>query len=184
MLFWRQMFRSRVAPSAIAALALLAGCYATTPHRPEVKAPAPKSACLAAVDDVFTRAAFVPMQTPAGYTAFFAPRMGSSQLQRRRAGLGVGVVVEAGVAVGGGCRVVLEALSNEGACPEVESLECSSMRSPFESVTLRSCQSDVTTCPMSTAPGAHNDAMVDDLARRLRETLGKDASVTGLNSAT
>jgi hypothetical protein len=122
------------------------------------------------------------MQTPNGFTAFFAPRGGVGELQRRRAGFGVGVVVHEGFAEGGGCRVVLEALSTEASCPEVESTECSSMRSAWEAPTLRSCQSDVTTCQMSSAPGAENDAFVDDLARQLRETLGSTASVTGLHA--
>lgn len=179
------MERRRAAAAAIGVWALVTGCYATTPHRPEVQGFAARPACMAAIDDVFTRAAFVPRQTPAGYTAFFAPRMGVSQTRSQWADIGIGVVVSSSPAgEGGSCRVVLEALAmNDGTCSADESNLGCALPDPRVGPTVMACPvSLITTCPMTSAPSPTNDALVDDLARRLREALGPNASVSGLTA--
>jgi hypothetical protein len=189
MLFWDQMSRRRAAPSAIAALALLAGCYATTPHRAEVTAAEERATCNGAVGDVMTRAGLVPLTPPPRYSMLFGPRVTGQGLSYNKApARGIGVVIRetSGEAGPHGCSVTLEAVSTDASCPAAsEPIECEgayaaapSAPPPPYAATWSSpagCNLGPRTCEMAPVPG--HDSTVDDLARRVRDALGPGARV-------
>lgn len=188
MLFWIQMFRRRAAPSAIASLALLAGCYATTPHRAEVTAKGSRATCDEAVGDVMTRSGFVPLTPPPRYSMLFGPRVTGQGLSYNKApARGIGVVVrETLVDLGSppACSVTLEAVSTDASCP-TEPFECegsyvataTAPPPPYAAGwnSPTACNLGPRTCEMAPVPG--HDSTVDDLARRVRDELGPGARV-------
>lgn len=178
--------RPRAAPTAIGALALLAGCYATTPHRAEVTASGARATCDGAVTDVMTRAGLVALMPPAHYSMFFGPRSASPGATLKTTAIGVGVVIKetAGDTGAGNCSVTLEAISTDPSCAALEPPECDNQylrwapggdRSNPATPNLSATCGAAMACDMSEAPG-HEQA-IDDFARRLRDTLGPSARV-------
>ena len=170
------MATNRPTASVVAAMTFFAGCYMTTPHRVEVASGAERPVCEAAVDDVFTRAGFVPMASPRGYNAFFTPRGGSNELRRLRVASGIGVIVSGDDGSGKGCRVILEALSTDGACADEEPYWCAEPSLQL-SPTSYPCPGELSTCEMTSSTNSKSDALVDDLGRKLRAALNADPRV-------
>jgi hypothetical protein len=171
-------------------LALLAGCYATTPHRAEVTAPRERAVCDSAVGDVMTRAGLVPLTPPPRYSMLFGPRTSTPSAAPDKPALtGIGVVVrEAARGADRGCSVTLEAVSTDASCPTVEPPECYTQytRAPSQfgtppysaagsSNAPGACGLGPLTCEMGEVPGL--ESTVDDLARRVRDALGPTARV-------
>ena len=173
-----------VALSVALSVSLSAGCYETTPHRVEVAARVAAPDCTATIAGVFAGAGFVQLPSPTRMSMFFAPRgVGAS-----RSGLGsiagVSVTIADAAAVGGECRVTLEALSPDPSCPGGalsvggRSALCDASSGAGVSSALPRCGSmPPMTCELTSAPGPDNDAAVDDLARRLRAALGPRSRV-------
>src|SRR5262249_54919351 len=105
-----------------------------------------------------SRAGYIQLSPPRRYSMFFAPRTSGPYQPSLRSGAGVGVSFP-DPDPSGNCHVVLEALSPDVGCPQ------------YQEPTVP------TACEMSYARGDHTDAAVDELARRVRETLGPRASV-------
>jgi hypothetical protein len=185
-----------VKPAALAALALtlLVGCYSTTPHRAGVDVIAKPEACADIVRDVFARSAFIQIPGPPNLSMLFSPRMSGLYSPFLATGVGVGVVIAQVDAAT--CHVTLEAVSPDVSCPEMHGpLTCGGMgqvrtpavlgagpevpRGDYLSAgpSTRCPTLPPLTCSLSYAPGASNDAAVDELARRLRERLGPLARV-------
>jgi hypothetical protein len=169
---------------AVAVLVLVVGagaCYSSTPHRAEVKTAATTKECASAVGEVFERSGFVQLTTPPNVSMFFVPRTSGPYHAFMNSGAGIGVTMSE--LDGKGCHVTLEPMSpdvgcssrdmspyedwgchttgNDGSTPFTSAL---GSRQPCPVVPTNSCQ-------LSYAPGADNDAAVDELARRLRLAL-------------
>jgi hypothetical protein len=157
----------------LAAVGLVAGCYATAPRRVVIAAPAWSRDCTETVAGVFTRAGYVPMPTPQGYTAFYAAREGSNQLRRERVARGIGILVTRDAE---GCRVVLEALSTDGACLDEEAYWCG-LPDPRVGPTFMPCPLWQSFCEMTPTPAIERDTSFDDLARKVRVALGAEPRV-------
>jgi hypothetical protein len=176
---------------ALSALVLDAGCYSLTPHRAEVARMAPASACSDvfndAVTDVFARSGFIQLPTPRNLSMLFAARTGGPYSSFLSTGAGVGVTVRHDDAAGM-CHVTLEALSPDVGCPGSDSgpsgtLNCQRPGAPqtveaYGVSTQAPCPVvPLLACELSYAPGADNDAAVDELARRLQAALGSNGRV-------
>jgi hypothetical protein len=175
----------------------LAGCYATTPHKAEIASQASSQAdCAEAVAQVFDRSGFVQLPTPANWSMFFAVRTTGPYTSFLRTGAGVGVNVNQAGEGAGTCHVTIEALSPDANCPEGHTpLTCDAPNGgiwtnavvggpftqearPTPGATRNLCPVvPPLSCEMSYAPGADNDAAVDELARRVRVALGPTARV-------
>jgi hypothetical protein len=178
----------RTARCALAALVLLAvgptACYSTTPHRAQVAAVAAPRDCADAITDVFARSGFVQLPTPSNLSMFFSPRMNGPYSAFLVTGTGVGVTIDPAGQGGRDCRMTIEALSADVNCADEHLPKtCGGVAAPMVGSSpnvngMPRCSVTAPVgCPMSYAPGADNDAAVDELARRLRERLGPRASV-------
>jgi hypothetical protein len=180
------MIHRRIVPAAIGALALVAGCYATTPHRAEVTATGPRATCDGAVSDVMTRAGLIALMPPARYSMLFGPRAAGPAAIPKSATMGIGVVIreETGAPGQQTCSVTLEAISTDTSCAAIEPPECEnpylrtgpSASRPYP---LALCGSNMT-CDMNQAPG--HEGAIDDFARQVRDTLGPSARVVALRA--
>jgi hypothetical protein len=174
---------------ALAALGLGAACYATTPHVAQVSTASQADANCAvttdAIRDVFARSGFVQLPRRGQLSMLFGARTGGPYSSFLTTGSGVGVNVER--ATDGTCHVAIQAVSPDASCPgnEVDSSElmgCQQQGAPSTPVRLspsfaapsgRLCAPLPTlTCELTYAPGADNDAAVDELARRVQAELG------------
>jgi hypothetical protein len=170
----------------------LGGCYSTTPHRAEIATPATANVCAAAVRRLFAESSYVQLPSPPHVSMFFAPRMRGPYTAFLEFGTGVGVTINADAAAAGTCRVTIEALSPDAGCGNnygsPSMLSCQDARAnPFVGPppVAAGGQANVMPCPvtpplaceLSYAPGAENDAAVDELARRLQAALGPQARV-------
>ncbi|HVU52062.1 MAG TPA: hypothetical protein VHL80_15295 [Polyangia bacterium] len=184
-----------LAALAAASLGLAAGCYSTTPHRAQIAAVALPRVCAAAVVDVFARSGFVQLPTPPDLSMLFAARVTGPYSSFMRTGMGVGVKVDTATGGAGTCNVTLEALSPDVDCADMHApLTCVALgKGPVTmdpitgtimSPPLRNATSAPAcpimgnlSCKLSYAPGADNDAAVDELARRVQVALGADGRV-------
>jgi hypothetical protein len=179
----------RAAALALALGLAAGGCYSTTPHRAEISTPATKDACAAAIGDVFERAGYVQLPTRQGLSYLFGPRLSGAYSSFLLAGSGIGVTVSPIAAAEGTCHVTIEALSPDVGCPVAAGpLGCgtaqvvatngpSGGRSTVQDGTPPCPVVPPAMCELTSAPGAGNDAAVDELARRLRATLGPSGAV-------
>jgi hypothetical protein len=178
--------------ACLAPLPLGAGCYSTIPHRAQVATMGAERNCSEAVADVFARSGFVQLPTPPHLSMFFTARIEGPYSSFMRTGAGVGVTVQQH-GKSPACAVTIEALSPDATCPDATvAINCGgtgtfvqnqqNLRSPpppgplglqpplCPVVPPQSCQ-------LSYAPGADNDAAVDELARRVQVALGPSATV-------
>jgi hypothetical protein len=175
---------ARTARRALVLLGLgLGACYSTTPHRAQVATPAAPRACADAVSSVFARSGFVQLPTPPRLSMFFGPRMSGPYSSTLTAGTGVGVTIDPAALADGTCHVTLEPLSPDVNCVGTSPapFSCRKPESPEPRGSWWSRDNEppvlcpitqTPICDLSYAPGADNDAAVDELARRVRETLG------------
>jgi hypothetical protein len=177
---------------AMASLGLGAGCYATTPHRAEVALNAPPQDCSAKVAGVFGASGFVQVSAPPKFSMLFAARTSGPYTSFLTTDTGVGVTVEQGLGAET-CHVTLEAVSQDVNCPGSlngvsGTVNCHriSEPAPVERASLYdvgvSVQSPCPSvpqpmCELTYAPGAQNDAAVDELARRVQDALGPTSTV-------
>jgi hypothetical protein len=179
----------RLVGLALSSIALAAGCYSTAPHRAQFVTQATPRACSAAIDSFFAGSGFIQLPTPPHLSMLFTARVSGPYTSFLRTGSGVGVTVNEGGASSETCNVTLEALSPDVNCADVHApLSCvgPSGGVSMDAVTGSNVslppggnQSPRMTCPtvapvmceLSYAPGADNDAAVDDLARRLHTAL-------------
>jgi hypothetical protein len=179
---------------ALGWLGMGAGCYSTTPYRVQVATRAAAGECVDAVTDVFSRSGFIQLPTPWNLSMLFAARTGGPYSSFLSTGSGIGVTVrhdENGENGGNGegmCRVTLEALSPDAGCPGSDSgpsgtLNCQRQGIPPEppgygGMTQSPCPVvPAPICELTSAPGADNDAAVDELARRVQAALGSHGRV-------
>jgi hypothetical protein len=177
----------------LAPLSLAAGCYSTVPHRAQVATMGSARSCSDAVADVFARSGFVQLPTPPHLSMFFAPRIEGPYSSFLRTGAGVGVTLQQH-GESPACAVTLEALSPDAACPDatvtincggtgsfVQNQESLPLSPPLYGPLGRQPQVcpvvPPLSCQLSYAPGADNDAAVDELARRVQVALGPAATV-------
>jgi hypothetical protein len=155
------------------------------------RAPAP--ACVKAVEDVFVRSGFIQVQSPPNVSMLFSPRTVGPYSSFLGTGVGVGVTIDRAGA--DACHVTLEALSADVNCAEEHApLSCGGLGEVrttaalgvgppagpgairpnhlADGPSLRCPMMPSMMCTFSYAPGAENDAAVDELARRLRAQLG------------
>jgi hypothetical protein len=191
---------ARLLSRCAAGLLALAGCYATTPHKAEVASQASSQAdCAKTVGEVFDRSGFVQLPAQPHWSMFFAVRTAGPYTSFLRTGAGVGVNVNQAGEGAGTCHVTIEALSPDANCPDGHTpLACDgpnggiwtnavvggpgvadTARPPLTGATRTPCPvvPPLAGCEMSYAPGADNDAAVDELARRVRAALGPTARV-------
>ncbi|HVZ74654.1 MAG TPA: hypothetical protein VHJ20_19865 [Polyangia bacterium] len=161
----------------LAALALAAGCYSTTPHRAEVRTAATDDSCRTAVADVFEAAGMVRRPPPPGQSLFYGPRLAPSNGSREMSGAGIGVTVAEGELAAGRCHVTLEALAPDSSCPPGAVAPLAAGTGPWALPPVVTSPIPPQSCEITYAPGNDNDAAVDELARRLREALGAHAQV-------
>jgi hypothetical protein len=190
--------RSRtLAALAMAALGLGGGCYATTPHRAQVASSTTPSHCASVVADVFARSGFVQVARTPQLSMLFTARTAGPYNSFLPTGTGVGVKLTGESEGSGWCRVELEAVSPDADCVDVHSpFTCAAQGAgtvAMDPVTGDTSSVPVPAprdayapacpivrpllCQLSYAPGAENDAAVDELARRVRAALGENASV-------
>ncbi len=196
------MFESKVDPMAspklgarlVSLLALSwlgAGCYSTTPHRAQVASVAAPRRCSAAIVAVFERSGYVQLPTPHNWSMFFGPRLDGPYGAFLATGSGIGVTVQNDGGDAGTCHVMLEALSPDVGCPGRDDApaavsNCRRVSMPADGPGRGAAAMTSTalcpiapsmTCELSSAPGDDNDAVVDDLARKLRAVLSPAARV-------
>jgi len=171
---------------ALAALAFAPACYSTTPHRAEVASSAAPKQCADAVAEVFARSGFVQLPTPPKLSMLFGARGAGPYTSFLATGSAVGVTFSNRDGAGETCHVTLEALSPDAGCAGTRpgdngSLSCRRMNDPAAPVggLVGSAINPpcpvipVSICELSYAPGADNDAAVDELARRVQTALGE-----------
>jgi hypothetical protein len=139
------------------------------------------------VGDVFTRAGWVLLPPPPGLTYLFAPRTTGPFFAKLRTGSAISVTLtQEGDADDSVCRVVVEAVAPDPSCPEDEPIECLNPNLPMASAPppasdstnySMQCRPWPPMCPFTAAPTPQNDAMVDELARRIRTALGETGHV-------
>jgi hypothetical protein len=178
-----------LAPFALAALALGSACYSTTPHRATAGTQVASGDCAATITDVFARSGFVQLPTPAHLSMFFGARMAGPYSSFLRTGSGVGVTIDPADQAAGSCHVTLEALSPDVGCPGGQAgpsgtLNCQRLDAPgsptggYGVTSGMPCPTvPLLACELSYAPGADNDAAVDELARRVQAALGPNGRV-------
>lgn len=175
---------------ATAAVGLGAGCYATTPHRGEAASNAGARSCAEAVIEVFSDSGFAALAAPPDLSMLYEPRASGSRGASMSAGAAVAVKIGAPAGAAGSCHVTLEAVSPDVDCPAPQSSMFSEPRCQARNVSqpappiasgeylVPECPArPVVACKLSYAPGAQNDAVVDELARRLQSALGPTGSV-------
>jgi len=173
---------------ALGWLGISVGCYSTTPHRAQVAQKAAASDCADAVHDVFARSGFIQLPTPRNLSMLFGARTGGPYSSFLSTGSGVGVTVHHDDDAAGLCHVTLEALSPDAGCPGSDSgpsgtLNCQRQGIPPEppgygGMTQTPCPVvPPIACDLTSAPGAENDAAVDELARRVQAALGPSGRV-------
>lgn len=185
---------ARTAPKlallALTSLGLGAACYSTTPHRVEVATQAAPQRCTDAIADVFSRSGFIQLPTPRHWSMLFGARVGGPYSSFLSTGSGIGVVVDHDGDARGTCHVTLEALSPDVGCPGGDNgpsgtLNCRASGAPADGPWPYAATTSSPMCPLmpslmcelTSAPGADNDAAVDELARRLRTALGPSGHV-------
>jgi len=180
-----------LALGSVLSLALSAGCYSMTPHRAQVAANANHHDCADAITDVFERSGFVQLPAPRKLSMLFGARMGGPYSSFLSTGSGVGVTIHNDEGAGL-CHVTLEALSPDVGCAGSDTgpsgtLNCQVQGAPGAPARI-SYTGGVTNqpfcpvvpstiCELTSAPGADNDAAVDELARRLQAALGPSGRV-------
>lgn len=176
---------------ALASANLALGCYSTTPHRAQIATKATPRDCAEAISDVFTRSGFIQLPTPPKLTMFFATRTAGPYSSFLSTGSGVGVTLRHEHSNESVCHVTIEALSPDVGCPGSQTgpsgtLNCRRLGEPGSPIVGISYGASYETpcpvvpgpmCELSYAPGADNDAAVDELARRLQAALGPSARV-------
>jgi hypothetical protein len=167
--------RRRAAVAVLVCAVTTGACYSTTPHRAEVASAADAQTCARAVGDVFAQSGFVDLPAPAPYSMLFGARWSGEYNSYLANDTAVGVVFAENASSPGSCRVILEAVSSDPSCESPSSPTL--WRSPLWDPAGPSFPGVRTYCKLSYAPGEHNDAAVDELARRLRVALGAQASV-------
>jgi hypothetical protein len=180
-----------LAALAMASLGLAAGCYATTPHTAQVASGRTPSQCANVVAEVMARSGFVQVARPPGLSMLFAARTTGPYTSFLTTGAGVGVMLTGDDHGGGSCQVMLQAVSPDVDCADSHTPLACGFGSDMIAVTGESVavpQGNASgsppcpivrplTCELSYAPGADNDAAVDELARRVRVALGSAATV-------
>jgi hypothetical protein len=178
-----------LATLALAALGLGAGCYSTTPHQARVASSAPGRECADVVGTVFARSGFIQLPAPPEVSMFFGARLQGPYDSFVRSGAGVGVKIDAAAADEGRCNIAIEALSPDVACMDTHApmacggAEGTTLMDPITGDMGGNHMSGVAsvgpcpivrpvTCQLCYAPGADNDAAVDELARRVQAELG------------
>jgi hypothetical protein len=176
----------------ISSVVSLGGCYSTTPHRAEVATPATANVCEATIRNLFAQSAYIQLPSPPQVSMFFAPRIRGPYTSFLEFGTGVGVTINSAAAGNGICQVTIEALSPDAGCGNgygsPSMMMCQDARAhPFAPSPMEGAgvQGQLTPCPvtpplaceLSYAPGANNDAAVDELARRLQAAFGPKARV-------
>jgi hypothetical protein len=181
-----------LAALAAVSLGLAAGCYSATPHRAQVASNAAPRECSAAVADVFARSGFVQVATPPKMSMLFTPRTSGPYSSFLSTNTAVGVTLRPGLGADT-CEVTIEALSPDVDCPPPPNgtsgtLNCQRQDSPMHltpngpgfgaSPSMSACPTvPQPNCPLTYAPGADNDAAVDELARRVQVALGSEGHV-------
>ncbi len=188
----RRAAAAAFALSLVSSVVSLGGCYSTTPHRAEIATPATPNVCESTIRNLFAQSSYVQLPSPPHVSMFFTPRMRGPYSSFLEFGTGVGVTIDAAAAQRGTCQVTLEALSPDAGCgnnyDSPSMVSCQAARAQtFTPVgqgapggLQRSPPCPVTpplACELSYAPGAENDAAVDELARRLQVALGPAAKV-------
>jgi len=184
-------FGGRTLATLAAAALGLCGCYATTPHRAEVASSSTPSRCATMVADVLTRSGFVQVARPPQLSMLFAARTTGPYSSFLTTGSGVGVMLTGNDVGSGWCHVTLEAVSPDASCPATlggtsGTLNCQKATDPTPVVGGLGGQVSAqplcptvpqAMCELTYAPGAENDAAVDELARRVQLALGPAATV-------
>jgi hypothetical protein len=180
----------------LSSVVALGGCYSTTPHRAEIATPATATVCETTIRNLFAQSAYVQLPSPPHVSMFFAPRMRGPYTSFLEFGTGVGVTINAEAAGNGICQVTIEALSPDAGCgnnyDSPSMVSCQDARAhPFASAPpaatgapahLMPCPvTPPLACELSYAPGAENDAAVDELARRLQAALKPPAQIKSVN---
>jgi hypothetical protein len=172
---------------AAAWLGLASGCYSTTPHRAQVASNVATHDCTAAIGDVFTRSGFIQLPTPPRLSMLYGARTSGPYSPFMTTGAAVAVTIAPNN--GGACHVTIEAVSPDADCvPNVGGVTGTTncrpqgepAAPPYPNGTFAgpACPTvPVQVCELSYAPGADNDAAVDELARRLQAALGPSARV-------
>jgi hypothetical protein len=186
-----------LAALAVVSLGLAAGCYATAPHRAQVASSTTPMRCAAVVADVFARSGFVQVARPPDLSMLFAARTTGAYTSFLTTGSAVGVRLTGSDTGSGSCQITLEAVSPDANCVDVHApLTCSTAgvgTVAMDAVTGNTAAAPVNApgmayapacpvvrpllCQLSYAPGAENDAAVDELARRVQSALGPAATV-------
>jgi hypothetical protein len=168
-----------------------AGCYSTTPHRAEIATPATPNVCEATIRNLFAQSSYIQLPSPPHVSMFFAPRMRGPYTSFLEFGTGVGVTINEQAAAEGTCQVTIEALSPDAGCgnnyDSPSMVSCQNDRAhpfggpmvgPYIQPTTPPCPvTPPLACELSYAPGAENDAAVDELARRLQAALKPPAPI-------
>jgi len=177
-----------LAALAAAALGLAAGCYSATPHHAQVASSASPRECSAAIVDVFARSGFVQVATPPKMSMLFTARVTGPYNSFLSTNTAVGVTFRQGTET---CDVTIEAVSPDVDCPAPlngtsGTLNCQRADMPLLVTPNAASSATVPLCPivpqpnceLTYAPGADNDAAVDELARRVQLALGGEGRVT------
>jgi hypothetical protein len=170
--------RRRAAVAVLVCAVTTGACYSTTPHRAEIASPAPSHDCLSAVANVFEDAGYVRRSPPPGLSFFYGPPFVSSRVSES----GIGVTVPQDELEQGRCHVILEALSPDASCSPAAEASLTAGTGAWAVPPRLVSPPPPRACNLSYAPGAENDAAVDDLARRLRIALGATAQVDRISS--
>jgi hypothetical protein len=186
-----------LAALAAASLGLAAGCYSATPHRAQVASNAAPRECSAAVADVFTRSGFIQVATPPKVSMLFTARTSGPYSSFLSTNTAVGVTLTQPDGEGT-CQVTIEALSPDVDCPPPPNgtsgtLYCQPHNAPMlgsrdsagygVSPPMAACPVvPQPNCPLTYAPGAENDAAVDELAHRVQVALGTEGHVSQMRA--
>jgi hypothetical protein len=177
---------------ALGWLGISVGCYSTTPHRAQVARMVAASECADTISDVFARSGFIQLPTPRNLSMLFSARTGGPYSSFLSTGSGIGVTVHHDDDAEGFCHVTIEALSPDAGCAGNETgpsgtLNCQRQGAPSTLALLAygAAASNQILCPvvpsmtceLTSAPGADNDAAVDELARRVQAALGPSGRI-------
>ena len=181
-----------LAALAAASLGLAVGCYSATPHRAQIASNAAPRECSVAVADVFARSGFIQVATPPKMSMLFTARTSGPYSSFLSTNTAVGVTLSQGLGADT-CEVTIEALSPDVDCPPPPNgtsgtLNCQPLNAPWPvprdgaiygpSPQMATCPVvPQPNCPLTYAPGADNDAAVDELARRVQLALGTEGHV-------
>jgi hypothetical protein len=177
---------------ALGSLGSSVGCYSTTPHRAQVARMVAASECADAISGVFARSGFIQLPTPRNLSMLFSARVGGPYSSFLSTGSGIGVTVHHDDDAQGFCHVTIEALSPDAGCAgdgtgPSGTLNCQRQGAPSTPAALGygvSASNDLLCpvvpslmCELTSAPGADNDAAVDELARRVQAALSPSGRV-------